>query len=157
MLRWFPKKMLFKKAVTGGFVVALIVFVNFFLIKRIKLYDVPVPGVFNINGEKIHKLDFAPSTDTAAVVDPDRSKFSEERLLSIRYWDLANSSSRGSLSRRAALPNLWRPQRGNLSRDDDRVLAQLVWAMEFKETPKTSLSMNIPNAPNAKVQPIHIV
>lgn len=62
--------------------------------------------------------------------------------MTLRFWDLVNGSSRGRglatkgiFTETAQLPNLWRPQMFDpdyllTERDDDRVLAQLIWAME---------------------------
>lgn len=59
----------------------------------------------------------------------------------LRFWDLVNgSNSRGFLfgEGERQLPSLWRREKEPLiSRDDDRVLAQLIWGMEA-----TNLTMN---------------
>lgn len=59
----------------------------------------------------------------------------DNESLTLRFWDLVNSSTRGAFTKgifteTKQLPNLWRLEKDNLSRDDDRVLAQLIWAME---------------------------
>ncbi|ODM94383.1 Glycoprotein 3-alpha-L-fucosyltransferase A [Orchesella cincta] len=75
-----------------------------------------------------------PTIDNEAMIG-DGHLPSDNGSLTLRFWDLANNSSRGAKTRGIFtesnhLPYLWRPEKPHLSRDDDRVLAQLILAME---------------------------
>lgn len=83
----------------------------------------------------------------------DTSLPTDLKTITLRFWDLVNISSMGASTKAlftnaAHLPSLWRPEKDYLSRDEDRVLAQLIWAMEAANA--SSLSSRVETKVNLK-------